>query len=227
MKAALKALTQFLSDPRLWLVLAGCAVLTLLVLSGLWWGVRYGVAWVAETWPSRAGWLSYGQGTLGFIVALLLLPTTFVLIASFFQERVADIVEARHYPDLPPANSTPLISSVAASVRLMVFMILLNVVALPFYIALTWFFGAGAFLMLAVNGLITGREYFEIAALRRMGRLEMRALRRRHRLRIFLAGTAIAGLILVPVVNLAAPVLGIAFMTHIFHDCLSSPAAAE
>ena len=216
-KAIVKAVTQFITDPRLWLVVAGSAVVSLLCFSGMWWGVREGVAWVAGHWPKYAGWLKYGQGTLGFITALLLFPATFVLVASFFQEKVADLVESRHYPELPPANGAPLKTSVLAALRFFALMLTVNVIALPFYLALLWLAGSGALLMLAVNGMLAGREYYEIVALRRMSRLDMDASRRSNRGAYFLTGVCIAGLGLIPVVNLLVPVLGIAVMVHVFH----------
>ena len=216
-KAILKAATQFMSDPRLWLVVVGSAAVALLFFSGIWWGVREGVAWVAAHWPKYAGWLKYGQGTLGFITALLLFPATFVLVASFFQETVADLVEARHYPELPPADGAPLKTSVLAALRFFALMLTVNIIALPFYLALLWLAGSGALLMLAVNGMLAGREYYEIVALRRMSRVDMDASRRQNRRAYFLTGVCIAGLGLIPVVNLLVPVLGIAVMVHVFH----------
>ena len=217
LKAIAKAAAQFITDPRLWLVVAGSGLFSLLCFSGIWWGVREGVAWIAAHWPKYAGWLKYGQGTLGFITALLLFPATFVLVASFFQEKVADLVEARHYPELPPANGAPLRTSVLAALRFFALMLTVNVIALPFYLALLWLAGSGAFLMLAVNGMLAGREYYEIVALRRMPRMDMDASRRKNRGAYFITGICIAGLGLIPLVNLLVPVFGIALMVHVFH----------
>lgn len=217
LKAIVKAVAQFITDPRLWLVVAASAVVALLCFSGVWWGVREGVVWVAGRWPKYAGWLKYGQGTLGFITALLLFPATFVLVASFFQEIVADLVEAEHYPELPPADGAPLRTAILAALRFFALMVTVNVIALPFYLALMWLAGSGALLMLAVNGLLAGREYYEIVALRRMSRYDMDVSRRKNRGAYFLTGLCIAGLGLIPVVNLLVPVLGIAVMVHLFH----------
>ena len=217
LRAIVKAAAQFITDPRMWLVVAGSATVSLLCFSGIWWGVREGVAWIAAHWPKYAGWLKYGQGTLGFITALLLFPATFVLVASFFQESVADLVEARHYPELPPANGAPLRTSILAALRFLALMLTVNVIALPFYLALLWLAGSGALLMLAVNGMLAGREYYEIVALRRMPRVDMDASRRRNRGAYFLTGVCIAGLGLIPLLNLLVPVLGIAVMVHVFH----------
>lgn len=214
MNDLVRAATQFLTDPRLWRVVAGCVVISALCLAGLWWGVAEGVEWGADQWPRWTGWLRYGQHLAGGVVAVLLFPVFFVFTGSFFQETVADAVEARHYAHLPPADGAPLASAVFAAVRFTVRAVAVNLLAFPFYLLLMWVAGSGLFLMLAVNGMLTGREYFETVALRRMPRLEMDALRRANRGTIFRAGCGIAALTLVPFVNLLAPVLGAAMMVH-------------
>jgi uncharacterized protein involved in cysteine biosynthesis len=69
----------------------------------------------------------------------------------------------------------------------------------------------------AVNGYLLGREYFTLAAMRHVGREGARALRRRHRGTIWLAGTLMAAPLSLPIVNLLIPVLGAATFTHLFH----------
>ncbi len=216
-QAVRKAVQQFLTDPRLWRLVAGSVLISLLGFVGLWWGVREGVAWVAGHWPKYAGWLKWGQGALGFLTALLLFPTLFLVVASFFQEAVADAVEARYYPELPPTDGVPLRTLLFAGGRFFLLLVAVNLAALPFYVALLWAAGSGALLMLAVNGLLTGREYYEIVALRRLTRQDMDASRRKNRWGYFVTGVGIAALGLVPVLNLLAPVLGIAVMVHRFH----------
>jgi hypothetical protein len=71
-------------------------------------------------------------------------------------------------------------------------------------------------LFYAVNGHLLGREYFEVVALRRLDPQAARQLRRDYAGRIWLAGTLIAVTFSIPLLNLAAPVLGTAFMLHRF-----------
>ena len=72
------------------------------------------------------------------------------------------------------------------------------------------------FVFLGPSGYLFGREYFEVVALRRLDRTAAWTTRRRYAGRIFLAGAAIAGMFLVPFVNLVAPVVATAFMVHLF-----------
>ena len=68
-----------------------------------------------------------------------------------------------------------------------------------------------------VNGLMLGREYFSVVALRRMKRREMKRLLRRHFLTVWAAGVLMAIPLSVPVMNIVIPVLGVATITHLFH----------
>jgi uncharacterized protein involved in cysteine biosynthesis len=69
----------------------------------------------------------------------------------------------------------------------------------------------------AVNGFLLGREYFQLVAMRRLGRQGAIAARKRHRGRIWLAGTMMAAPLSIPLVNLVIPILGAATFTHLFH----------
>ncbi len=216
-RAACKSLIQLLTDPRLWLVIALSILLSLACFGALWYGLRWALQSITAQW-AHLSWLhflqQYGTSALAFIAALLLFPSTLVLIASFFQEWVADLVERRHYPHLGPANGLPLGASVRIALRQVFRSVSLNTLALPVYLGLTFFLGSGALLMIAVNGLILGREYCEIVACRRLSPPEVTAFYRQHRLPLFLTGTTIAALGMIPVLNLLAPITGIVLMVH-------------
>ena len=71
-----------------------------------------------------------------------------------------------------------------------------------------------------VNGYLLGRLYFELAALRFHPYAEVTALRRLFAGRIFLGGLLIAAFVAIPIVNLAAPLVGTAFMVHVHKDLM-------
>ncbi len=86
--------------------------------------------------------------------------------------------------------------------------------------ALILFFFVGPLapvLFWAVNGYLLGREFFQMAAMRREGREGATALRSRHAGQIWLAGTLMAVPLSVPLVNLLMPVIGAATFTHMYH----------
>ncbi len=60
------------------------------------------------------------------------------------------------------------------------------------------------------NTYLLGREYFELAAARFRPLPEAGAMRRHHSATVMLAGALLAGLMVIPVVNLITPLFGIA-----------------
>ncbi len=72
-----------------------------------------------------------------------------------------------------------------------------------------------------LNGYLLGREYFEMPAFRRLPRAEAKALFQRHRGRFVAVGVVIAFLSTIPILNPIAPIIGIAFMVHIFESVVN------
>ena len=73
--------------------------------------------------------------------------------------------------------------------------------------------------------MLLGRAYFELAAMRFRPPAEAKAMRRHHAGTVFTAGLFIAGFVSIPIVNLATPLFGMAFMVHL-HKRLSGPLLA-
>lgn len=211
----LAALRQFATDWRLWKVLAFCILLSLAAFGALWAGLGWGLSLLADRVQSLQSVLQWGSWIGSFIVALLLFPALFGLIGGFFYEPVADAVDARHFQHLPATDGAPLVGSLVSGLKYFVLMIILNALALPFYLMLLWVVGAGAGLYIAVNGILLGREQFDAVALRRFTLATAAALRKRHRFRLFTCGATSALLGLVPFLNLIAPLIGIAAMTRL------------
>ncbi|MFP5481079.1 MAG: EI24 domain-containing protein [Alphaproteobacteria bacterium] len=157
-----------------------------------------------------------GWGSLLVMLALsvfLMVPVASVFTGLFLED-IADAVEDRHYPALPPATPLPWAEALRQSVNFLGVVLAVNAVALflypmvgPFTPVLFW----------AVNGFLLGREYFTLVALRRLPPAEATAMRRRNRLRLWAAGTLMAAPLSIPVLNLVIPVLGVATFTHLFH----------
>jgi CysZ protein len=211
----LAALRQFATDPRLWKLLVFCFLLSCVVFAALWAGLGWALGWLAGRVESLATVLQWGGWIGSFIVALLLFPALFSLTGNLFYESVADAVDARHFPDLPPADGAPLWPSIVSGLKYFILFLVLNALALPLYLMLLWVAGAGAALYVIVNGILFGREQFDAVALRRFPPGTAAALRRKHRFRLFRHGAVTSLLGLVPFVNFLAPLLGIAAMTHL------------
>jgi uncharacterized protein involved in cysteine biosynthesis len=157
-----------------------------------------------------------GWGSLFLMLGLsvfLMVPVASAF-SGLFLEDIADAVEDRHYPGLPPVTPVRLGDSLVDSLNFLGLVIAANVLALVLYIF------AGPFIPVvfwAVNGWLLGREYFTLVATRRLGREGAKALRAQNSGRIWLAGILMAAPLSVPLVNLVIPVLGVATFTHLFH----------
>jgi uncharacterized protein involved in cysteine biosynthesis len=157
-----------------------------------------------------------GWGSLFLMLGLsvfLMVPVASAF-SGLFLEDIADAVEDRHYPGLPPVTPVRLGDSLVDSLNFLGLVIAANVLALVLYIF------AGPFIPVvfwAVNGWLLGREYFTLVATRRIGREGAKALRAQNSGRIWLAGILMAAPLSVPLVNLVIPVLGVATFNHLFH----------
>lgn len=72
----------------------------------------------------------------------------------------------------------------------------------------------------AANAYLLSREYFEMAAARFRPLPEAAEMRRAFSIRTLGAGCLLAGLMIVPILNLLTPLFGIALMVHL-HKRLS------
>jgi uncharacterized protein involved in cysteine biosynthesis len=168
-------------------------------------------------------WLIDLLGVVGAVLlSWLLFPAVATLIMGFFLERVAATVEAAHYPGRGPPRHQSIREIVVSGTRLMLLAIGLNLLALPVYLLLP---GFNIAVFLVLNGYLFGREYFEVVALRRLDVDATTAMRRRFSGRLFYGGVMIAGMFLVPLLNLVAPVIATAFMVHVFERLTSGEPA--
>ena len=79
------------------------------------------------------------------------------------------------------------------------------------------------FIFWVANGYLLGREYFQVAAMRRMSRSDATRLFQRHCGAICFSGILIAIPLSIPLVGLFIPVLGAATFTHQFERLQALP----
>ncbi|HAA92850.1 MAG TPA: hypothetical protein DCS82_03925 [Rhodospirillaceae bacterium] len=228
-KFLLKALAQ-LSDPALRRVMYFGILGSVLVFGTLAMGLWY----LFDTIPAESvpflttirDWLGGSfewvsgilfAGGIG-VLTFLLFPGVVTIIVGIFLEDVVKAVEAKHYPNLPAGRDQPIREIVISTVKFACLVLLVNVLALPLYILLIFLPPLNLVLFYAINGYLTGREYFELVGLLRREPAETERLRKRHRGRVQLAGIMLVFLMTIPFVNLLAPVIATAFMVHFIHD---------
>lgn len=202
-----------LTDPNTRRVIWTSIGLAVLVFIGLWALVGY---LLASTDLFDLAWLETAIDVLGglatLVITWLLFPAVLSGVMGVFLERIADAVERRHYPLLPPVRDMPMGEVVATTAKFLLIVVALNLLILVFLPFAPVF----PFIYYTVNGYLLGREYFELVALRRVDQAEAQALRAVYRGRLFVAGLLVAFLLTVPIINLLAPVVATAAMVHLF-----------
>lgn len=218
-----KALGQ-LGDPRFRKVLFLGIGLTFALLVAAYAGLLWvfdligAEEFLAET-LGEVTWI--GQLLSGASFLLMIVLTVFLMvpvasaITSMFLDEVAQAVEDRHYPDLPAAKSVPFGDALRDTLSFLGILITANILA---FIVYAMFPPFSMFIFWALNGFLLGREYFQLAAMRRVGRQGAKDLRRKHAATIWLAGTLMAVPLSVPLVNLLIPIMGAATFTHLYHQ---------
>jgi len=205
-----------LGDPKLravvWQSLLLSLVLQVAIAVLAWWALQRFATFQWEWVNSAIRWLG-GAGVT--VLALLLFPASFGIVISIFMERIADIVEAEHYPGLGKAYGIPIWTGIWTGVVFLFAVILLNLLMLPLYLVALFVAGLGAVLFYAINGWLTARLYYEQVALRRRPPADVKAWRKANAGMLWLTGIVIVFLGTIPILNLIVPVLGTAAMVHV------------
>ena len=148
------------------------------------------------------GWLFIG--IVGFAAAAVVVLGGLMMIAKFYrkveQGKALIVNKMRREPEVTFTGMT----------------VLVNLIALPFYLLLIFLPPFNLFVFYRLNGYLLGREYFELVAVRRVESAAVRDLRKRNRGRVFTAGVIIAFFLTLPLINLVVPIVATAFMLHVF-----------
>jgi uncharacterized protein involved in cysteine biosynthesis len=224
----LKSVAQF-DDPKFRRVLWRGLGLTIVLLIAACLLVNFGInqllssAWAANLIGDQS-WLGalINIGGVLFTIALsiwLMVPVTSAIIALFLDE-VAQAVEARHYPHLPKQTATKLQDQILVGIRFLGILLLANIGALILSMIVPLL---APFVFWATNGYLMGREYFQMAAMRRLPRAQAQELYQRHQGSIWTAGILMAIPMSIPLVGLFIPILGAATFTHQFERLRALP----
>lgn len=216
----LAALGQ-IGDPRFrWVLIQGVG-LTVMLLFALYAFVFFGIQWLLPETVSIPWWgevrfveqiLSWGGLLLMMILSIFLMVPVASAFTGLFLDEVADAVEARHYPHLPPAAHVGLSENIRESLGFLGVILVANLAALILYVT-----PFAPFVFYGLNGFLLGREYYRMIAVRRLGREDAKADYRSNLLTIWVAGALMAVPLTVPLLNLLVPILGVATFTHLFH----------
>jgi CysZ protein len=208
---ALDSLLDIFSPPFRRVVLKSLG-LTLAVLIAIYYAVdRFALSFVT----THTGWLAAMISILvgfGLFIALALLaaPTT-SLVASFFLDEIAELVEREVDPGGAPGKPAPALEAALFSLRFAGLTAAATVAAL----VLLLIPGIGFAAWIAVNAYLLGGEYFELAAMRFGSMSRARKLRQQSAGQVYFAGLIIAGFVAIPLLNLLTPLFATALMTRL------------
>jgi CysZ protein len=168
------------------------------------------------------GWLSALAGFAALVAVFaagwLLFRAIAVGVLMMFVEEIVVAVERKHYPEaLAEAQHVGIGRAALMGLASAARAILVNVCVLPLYIVLLVTGVGTVALFVVVNGWLLGRDLGEMVASRHLPAAAMRGWRASTAWERFTLGVAGTGLFMVPILNLAAPVLGAAMATHLFH----------
>jgi CysZ protein len=226
LNAVLSALGQMFSQPfrtvllkSMGLAIALLALVMILLFRLLEWLSNVGTEWLEGTIGPAAhgplavvGWIVAVALGLGlFTGAVLLMPAVTALVASFFADEIAQLVERSYYPADPPGVAVPLWLAAIEGTKTALLAVAVYLCVLPFFLLA----GAGAVAFFIATAWLLGREYFELAAVRFRPVAEARALRQRHQAAVLTAGLFIAAFVSIPILNLATPLFGVTLMVHV------------
>ncbi|WP_242148113.1 EI24 domain-containing protein [Sphingomonas sp. BAUL-RG-20F-R05-02] len=191
--------------------------LFILLGGGAWWWAQG----LAAT-QGAEGWLSALAGFAALVAVFaagwLLFRAIAVGVLMLFVEEIVVAVERKHYPQaLAEARHVGMGRAALMGLASAARAILVNVVVLPLYIVLLVTGVGTVALFVVVNGWLLGRDLAEMVAARHLPAAAMRGWRKATAWQRFTLGVAGTGLFMVPILNLAAPVLGAAMATHLFH----------
>jgi len=211
-----------LGERRVIAVLGKSMAVTLLIFAALGIALWRGMARLIDHYAA-----GYGEvgGLIGIVLAVvggwLLFRVVALFVLQFFADEVVLAIEARDYPDAAAtARKLPFAEEARNALGGLTRAVVVNLIALPFALLLLVTGVGTALLFWAVNAWLLGRELMDMVWLRHrpgpassghdaappLGGLTRLAL-----------GGIVAGMLLIPFVNLLAPVLGAAAATHLVH----------
>jgi CysZ protein len=232
---AARALSQMLSPPLravLWKAIGLALVLIVVVAIALnrliaWLlgaggtALEHGLGPHAHMPATVLGWVLSIAAGLGILVgSVMLMPAVTAFVASFFADKIADVVERAYYPADRPGVALPLGVAGIQGVKTALLAVVVYLVALPFLL----FAGFGVVIFFVATAWLLGREYFDLAAMRFRPPDEAKAFRKHYAGTVFIAGLLIAAFVSIPIVNLATPIFAMSLMVHM-HKRLSRRAA--
>lgn len=204
-----------LALPGMLRVFAKTIMFTLFVLV---WFIAFTI--VAVSWLSHnlqghaaADFLPWLGSIGGMTIAWILFPALMPIIIKFFDMQIVLLIDEKDYPDMLKPKRSEFWLELLQDMRFSLVAIVLNIIVFPLYMLPV----VNLFLFYLLNGYMLGHEFFLMVARKHVPEHEAQQLFQRYGATIILAGIAITLLATIPVINVLAPFISIAFMVHLYH----------
>lgn len=173
------------------------------------------------TATTRHGSFSWVEPYLGilsgigvFIGGLYLLPSISMLVAGFFLEDIASVIEKRIGSHMKIGQSMTVFSAMLEGIKFFGLTLAANACAL-----VTLFVpGINFLIYFTINSVLFGREYFFIVTGRHQSRGSIIRLYRLFRNRIWFAGLIISAFAVIPLINLLTPLFATILMVRLYRE---------
>ena len=177
---------------------------------------QFGWEWVNDIlhWLLDVDWIF---NILFFLLMGIFFPPIATIFMSLFLDDIIDAVEEKYYSDRMAGKRIGMLHLAYLAARLAFMIVLLNIIVIPLYIIFFWTGFVPLAIFYILNSYLLGWGYYEMVAVRHLGVREAGRHRTSIRGQVMLGGGAITLLYMIPLVNLAAPILGAAILTHMFH----------
>jgi CysZ protein len=189
-------------------------LLNIAILAGIVLGVHFLLDGITIPFLEGFDFLIDISGVIiAFFISIFVFPILMPIIISFFDEAICAAIEKQEYPELAKPNP-PFWPTIRQDLAFTLKAIFLNILVLPLYLIPL----VNIVVYYTLNGYLLGREFFNTAAGRYVSFGEGKALRKRNKLEIITGGAAITFLATIPVIQLIAPIWGVALMLHLFQQ---------
>jgi CysZ protein len=162
--------------------------------------------------------LSWASGFLALIFGALLLPPITIIIGSIYSDDITDQIEKKYYPSRVGKRQIKLSELLFSSGKNFGITIIVNILLAPLYLIGTFFPIITFLVFYSVNGYLVGKELFETVASRHLDMKDRYLLKKQNNGKVIIGGVIMVGISTIPILNLIAAVLGVVFMTHLFHS---------
>jgi len=178
--------------------------------------------WVQDIfdWFTDLAFFNWLFGFVFFWLVGIFFPPISTIFMSIFLDDIVDAVEDKYYPHQKAGDRLGLGHITYLAVRLGFLIVVLNILVLPLYVILFWVPFAPFIIFYGLNSYLLGWGYYEMVAVRHLGIKGAGRHRRSISAQVLTAGLLTTVLFTVPILNLTAPILAVAMLSHIFHQSL-------